>query len=85
MSLKYFQDKKIKKSHSAYNIVASYWFCLSSKPWHTTLARHLPFLQSAVDYHASLKEFYYLFLFNQVIFTNADFAKETDIVYKGVY
>ncbi|TXK33301.1 DUF3526 domain-containing protein [Pontibacter qinzhouensis] len=40
------------------------------------LPAHLGFLQSATDYHTSLREFYYPFLFNQVPFTHADFAVE---------
>lgn len=44
----------------------------------TDLPAHLAFLQSAEDYHASLKDFFYPFLFNQVAFTHADFAREPD-------
>lgn len=40
------------------------------------LPTHLAFMQSATQYHDALREFYYPFLFNQVNFTNADFASE---------
>jgi ABC-2 type transport system permease protein len=42
------------------------------------LPGHLRFLQSAEDYHAQLKAFYYPFLFRQVNFTHADYAREPD-------
>jgi ABC-2 type transport system permease protein len=40
------------------------------------LPSYVGFLQSATQYHDSLREFYYPFLFNQVAFSNADYAKE---------
>ena len=40
------------------------------------LPAHLSFLQSATNYHDALREFYYPFLFSQVTFTHADYAKE---------
>ncbi|WP_299991482.1 DUF3526 domain-containing protein [uncultured Pontibacter sp.] len=40
------------------------------------LPSYVSFLQSATQYHDSLREFYYPFLFNQVNFTNADYANE---------
>ncbi|QCR21607.1 DUF3526 domain-containing protein [Pontibacter sp. SGAir0037] len=40
------------------------------------LPSYLGFLQSATQYHDALREFYYPFLFNQVNFTSADYAKE---------
>ncbi|MEJ8802081.1 ABC transporter permease [Pontibacter sp. H249] len=59
------------------------------------LPSYVGFLQSATQYHDSLREFYYPFLFNQVNFTNADYAKEPrhsftsssdfTTVYAGVY
>lgn len=42
------------------------------------LPGHLQFLQSAEAYHAQLKAFYYPFLFRQVNFTHADYAREPD-------
>ncbi|MFT2009794.1 ABC transporter permease [Pontibacter sp. 13R65] len=40
------------------------------------LPSHLSFLQSATQYHDSLRGFYYPFLFKQVSFTHADYDKE---------
>ncbi|WP_299758624.1 DUF3526 domain-containing protein [uncultured Pontibacter sp.] len=40
------------------------------------LPSYVGFLQSATSYHDALRDFYYPFLFNQVKFTNADYAKE---------
>ncbi|AKD05016.1 DUF3526 domain-containing protein [Pontibacter korlensis] len=40
------------------------------------LPSHLAFMQSATQYHDSLREFYYPFLFNNVPFTHADYEKE---------
>lgn len=42
----------------------------------TDLPGHLQFMQSAEAYHASLKDYYYPYLFNQVAFTHADYAHE---------
>ncbi|GAB3538353.1 hypothetical protein GCM10027443_33170 [Pontibacter brevis] len=42
----------------------------------TDLPSHLAFLQSATQYHDSIREFYYPFLFRQVAFTHADYQKE---------
>ncbi|KAA3437010.1 ABC transporter permease [Rufibacter hautae] len=40
------------------------------------LPSYLQFLQSATHYHDTLREFYYPFLFKQVGFTHADYARE---------
>jgi ABC-2 type transport system permease protein len=40
------------------------------------LPAYIAFLQSAAEHHASLKVFYYPFLFRQIAFTHADYAKE---------
>lgn len=42
----------------------------------TDLPAHLAFQQSATRYHDALREFYYPYLFNQVAFTHADYARE---------
>ncbi|WP_207431645.1 ABC transporter permease [Sabulibacter ruber] len=40
------------------------------------LPSYVQFLQSATRYHDRLREFYYPFLFRQITFTHADFARE---------
>ena len=42
----------------------------------TDLPSHLAFQQSATRYHDALRAFYYRYLFHQVAFTHADYAKE---------
>lgn len=42
----------------------------------TDLPTHLAFQQSATRYHDALRAFYYPYLFHQVAFTHADYAKE---------
>lgn len=59
------------------------------------LPAHLAFLQSATSYHDLLSEFYYPFLFNQIAFTHADYAREPrhsfsgspdfEVAYKGLF
>jgi ABC-2 type transport system permease protein len=42
----------------------------------TDLPAHLAFQQSATRYHSALRAFYYPFLFRQIPFTHADYARE---------
>ncbi|MEN7551612.1 DUF3526 domain-containing protein [Rapidithrix thailandica] len=60
----------------------------------TDLDSHLQFMESIEQYHVSLKEFYYPFLFRQLPFTHADYEKlpthrfttkpATDLVLGGI-
>ena len=42
----------------------------------TDLPTHLAFQQSVVRYHDALRAYYYPFLFNNTLFTHADYARE---------